>query len=117
MLTHLIFNSMINPDGKCYVFDSRGSGYARGEGVGSVVIKLLKHAIEDGDPIHAVIRNTALNQDGRTAGISLPSSEAQSDLMGIVYSTAGLDPNDTLYVEAHGTVSLETHKSPSQMID
>ncbi|KAI9830656.1 MAG: hypothetical protein M1819_005466 [Sarea resinae] len=94
---------MINPDGKCYVFDSRGSGYARGEGVGTVVIKLLKHAIEDGDPIHAVIQNTALNQDGRTAGISLPNSEAQSDVIESVYTSAGLDPNDTLYVEAHGT--------------
>lgn len=95
---------MVNSDGKCYVFDSRGSGYARGEGAASVVLKLLEHAIEDGDPIHGVILNSALNQDGRTAGISLPNPEAQAELMRQVYSSAGVDPGETLYVEAHGTV-------------
>jgi acyl transferase domain-containing protein len=94
---------MTNPDGKCYVFDSRGSGYARGEGVGVLILKRLDDALADGDPIHAVIRNTGLNQDGKTAGIHLPSGEAQSSLMRSVYEAAGLNPSDTAYVEAHGT--------------
>jgi acyl transferase domain-containing protein len=95
---------MVNPQGRCFVFDSRGSGYSRGEGAGTIVLKLLSHALEDGDPIQAVIANSALNQDGRTAGLSFPSAEAQASLMKQVYATAGLDPGETLYVEAHGTV-------------
>jgi acyl transferase domain-containing protein len=65
-------------------------------------------ALIAGDPIHAVIRNSALNQDGKTAGISLPNLEAQAALMKLVYSSAGLDPKDTPYVECHGTVSASS---------
>lgn len=96
---------MVNPHGRCFVFDSRGSGYARGEGVGTIVLKRLDDAIAAGDPIHAVIRNSGLNQDGKTAGISLPNPDAQAALMKWVYSSAGVDPRNTVYVEAHGTVS------------
>lgn len=95
--------SMTNPDGRCYVFDSRGSGYARGEGVVSFVLKRLDDAIRDGDNVHAIIRNSGLNQDGKTAGISLPNPIAQANLMRRVYQNAGLDPKDTGYCEAHGT--------------
>jgi acyl transferase domain-containing protein len=94
---------MVNPDGRCYVFDDRGSGYARGDGVATLVLKRLDHAIADGDSVHAVIRASGLNQDGRTAGISLPNPVAQADLMRAVYKKAGLNPLDTPYVEAHGT--------------
>ncbi|KAJ5896473.1 Highly reducing polyketide synthase sdnO [Penicillium subrubescens] len=94
---------MVNPHGRCFVFDSRGSGYARGEGVGTIVLKRLDDAIAAGDPVHAVIRNSGLNQDGKTAGISLPNPDAQAALMKWVYSSAGVDPRNTVYVEAHGT--------------
>ncbi|KAG0645551.1 Highly reducing polyketide synthase [Hyphodiscus hymeniophilus] len=94
---------MTNADGKCYVFDSRGAGYARGEGVGAVILKRLSDAVADGDPIHAIIRGTGLNQDGKTHGIHLPNGKAQASLMRSVYKTAGLDPRETIYVEAHGT--------------
>jgi acyl transferase domain-containing protein len=94
---------MTNPDGRCYVFDSRGAGYARGEGVVSLILKRLDDAIRDHDNVHAIIRSTGLNQDGKTAGISLPNPLAQADLMRLVYKNAGLDPKDTAYVEAHGT--------------
>jgi acyl transferase domain-containing protein len=94
---------MTNPDGKCYVFDSRGAGYARGEGVVSLILKRFDDAIREGDNVHAIIRNSGLNQDGRTAGISLPNSASQASLMRLVYQNAGLDPRDTAYVEAHGT--------------
>lgn len=94
---------MTNPDGKCYVFDSRGAGYGRGEGVVSFILKRFDDAVRDRDNIHALIRNSGLNQDGKTAGISLPNPVAQANLMRSVYSGAGLDPRDTIYVEAHGT--------------
>lgn len=61
----------LSPDGRCYTFDSRANGYARGEGVGVVFIKPLANAIRDGDTIRAVIRNTGVNQDGKTPGIKL----------------------------------------------
>lgn len=96
---------MCNPDGHCYAFDTRGNGYARGEGVATVVLKLLDKALADGDPIHGVIVGSGINQDGRTEGsIMSPSGEAQRILMQEVYAKAGLDPSHTPYVEAHGTV-------------
>ncbi|KAM0421170.1 hypothetical protein ACHAPT_011062 [Fusarium lateritium] len=94
---------MTNPDGKCYVFDSRGAGYARGEGVVSFILKRLDDAVRDGDKVHAIIRNSGLNQDGKTAGLTLPNPVSQANLMRLVYKNAGLDPADTAYVEAHGT--------------
>lgn len=89
--------------GRCYSFDNRGSGYGRGEGVTSILIKPLKDALAAGDPIRAVIRNTVVNQDGRTAGMTMPSSEAQVSMIRSAYAEAKLDPHDTSYVEAHGT--------------
>lgn len=63
----------------------------------------MERAIQDGDNIRAVIRNTGANQDGKTNGITVPSTEAQANLIRSVYSTAGLDPIETDYIEAHGT--------------
>lgn len=96
---------MANSEGQCYAFDSRGSGYGRGEGVGTVILKRLSDAIADGDPIQAVILNSGINQDGKTNGIMLPSALAQTALVKQVYESANLDPAETMYVEAHGTVS------------
>jgi len=67
------------------------------------VVKLLDHAIQDGDNVRAIIRNTGANQDGKTNGITFPSCDAQAKLMASVYESAGLDPVETGYVEAHGT--------------
>jgi acyl transferase domain-containing protein len=94
---------MLNSEGKCFTFDSRGAGYGRGEGVATVVIKRLKDALQDGDTVHAVIRNSGANQDGKTTGVTLPNPDAQEALIRSVYAAAGLDPRETLYVEAHGT--------------
>lgn len=94
---------MTNSDGKCYVFDSRGNGYARGEGVVTFILKRLEDALEDGDKVHAIIRNSGLNQDGKTTGLTLPNPISQAALMRQVYRNAGLDPRDTTFVEAHGT--------------
>lgn len=90
-------------EGISYTYDSRSSGYGRGEGVVSLVLKPLDRAIHDGDNIRAIIRNTGANQDGKTNGITFPSKEAQAELMRSVYQSAGLNPDETGYVEAHGT--------------
>ena len=71
--------------------------------MGCILLKPLKDAINDGDTIRAIIRNTAVNQDGKTPGISFPSRDAQEGLIRNVYDNAGLDPLETSYVEAHGT--------------
>ncbi|KAH8164730.1 hypothetical protein CIB48_g3496 [Xylaria polymorpha] len=94
---------MLNDDGKCYAFDSRGKGYARSEGVSTIVLKRLSDAVRAGDPIRAVVRSTGINQDGKTNGIMMPNSQAQEDLMRSVHLDAGLEPSLTAYVEAHGT--------------
>ncbi|KAE8386092.1 hypothetical protein BDV23DRAFT_187650 [Aspergillus alliaceus] len=93
----------LSPDGRSYAFDHRAKGYARGEGVATLVLKPLHMAMRDGDPIRAVIRGTGVNSDGRTAGITLPNGDAQEALIREVYRNAKLDPVDTGYFEAHGT--------------
>ncbi|KAG9606254.1 polyketide synthase, partial [Aureobasidium melanogenum] len=108
LLSHEIMIGMsamrfLSPDGRCYSFDHRANGYARGEGAVCVVLKPLADALRDGDTIRAVIRNTGCNQDGMTNGITIPNREAQEALITSVYANAGLDPVDTTYVEAHGT--------------
>ncbi|KAK2018650.1 KR domain-containing protein [Colletotrichum eremochloae] len=93
----------LSPDGRSYSFDKKGNGYGRGEGYAFVLLKPLSKALEDGNPIRAVIRATGVNQDGRTPSITQPSSQAQADLIRSTYQAAGLDLDDTGYVEAHGT--------------
>lgn len=93
----------MSPEGRCYSFDERAHGYARGEGVGCVILKPLCDALRDGDPIRCIIRNTGSNQDGRTPGITLPSGEAQEQLIRSVYAEAKLDPTCAMFVECHGT--------------
>ncbi|KAI1261789.1 Aft9-1, partial [Xylariaceae sp. FL1019] len=97
---------MLNKDGKSYSFDSRGAGYGRGEGIATLVIKRLDDAIKANDPIRAIIRDAAINQDGHTAGITLPSGPAQEALERKVWSNIHLSPSDVGYVEAHGTGTL-----------
>ncbi|EFX05061.1 polyketide synthase [Grosmannia clavigera kw1407] len=94
---------MLSPDGRCFAFDARANGYGRGEGVATIVIKRLSDALANNDPIRAVIRETALNQDGKTDTITTPSSTAHIELMRECYLRAGLDPRGTQYFEAHGT--------------
>src|SRR5262252_4975717 len=84
--------SMLSPDGRCAAFDASASGFVRGEGAGMVLLKRLSQAIADGDPIHGVIIGTALNQDGHTNGISLPSPQAQARLVRDACADAGVSP-------------------------
>ncbi|RDW76674.1 type I polyketide synthase [Aspergillus mulundensis] len=100
-----VFSSlgMLSPDGKSYAFDSRANGYGRGEGVATIIVKRLSDALRDGDPVRGVIRESFLNQDGKTETITSPSQEAQEALIRECYRRAGLSPADTQYFEAHGT--------------
>ncbi len=97
---------MLSSLGRCNPFDAGADGYVRGEGAGIVALKLLSEALADGDPIYALIRATAANQDGRTNGIMMPSSLAQEDLLRQVYARAVVAPSAVQYVEAHGTGTL-----------
>ncbi len=89
------------------MWDADADGYARGEGIAAVVLKTLSDAIRDGDPIECVIRGTGVNQDGRTAGLTMPSNIAQAELIRSTYARAGLnikDPKDRpQFFHAHGT--------------
>ncbi|KAI4168739.1 MAG: hypothetical protein LQ343_006175 [Gyalolechia ehrenbergii] len=93
----------LSPDSKSYSFDHRANGYARGEGIAVVIIKSLNRAVQDHDTIRAVIRATRSNQDGRTPGVSQPSSVAHETLIRQTYTSAGLDMTLTDFFEAHGT--------------
>ncbi|TGJ86271.1 hypothetical protein E0Z10_g2470 [Xylaria hypoxylon] len=98
---------MLSPDGYSKMWDADANGYARGEGVAAIVMKRLADAEADGDHIECVIRETGVNQDGRTNGITMPSPDAQSRLIGDCYQRAGLDlsvlEDRPQYFEAHGT--------------
>ena len=102
-ITNMSYQGFLGSAGRCFSFDSRAAGYARGEGVGSVIVKRLSDAVEAGDTIRAVIRGTAVNQDGKTPGLTLPDSTAQEALIRSVYASAQLPLNETSMVEAHGT--------------
>lgn len=93
----------LSPDGRCFSFDHRANGYARGEGTACVMLKPLDAAIRDGNTVRAVIRHIGTNQDGKTMGITLPSKDAQEDLIRRLYAEAGLKTSETSYLETHGT--------------
>ncbi|KAK8119984.1 hybrid NRPS/PKS enzyme [Apiospora kogelbergensis] len=97
--------SMLSPTGRSRMWDASADGYARGEGVAAVILKRLSDAIADGDAIECIIRETGANQDGRTPGITMPSSSQQAELIRETYTRAGLSVNDSRcqYFEAHGT--------------
>ena len=94
---------MLSTDGRCRAFDASGRGYVRGEGICAAILKRKSRAELDGDTIRALVRGTGVNHDGRKQGITLPSPEAQEALIRRTYASAGLDPADTQYFEAHGT--------------
>ncbi|KAJ5788006.1 hypothetical protein N7457_002996 [Penicillium paradoxum] len=103
MQTAMTSLHFLSPDSKSQSFDHKANGYSRGEGAAVVVIKPLADAIKDGNTIRAVIRATGVNQDGKTPGITLPSAQAQEDLIRSTYAAAGLPFDQTGYFEAHGT--------------
>ncbi|MGI5282727.1 type I polyketide synthase [Nonomuraea polychroma] len=93
----------LSPDGECYTFDGRANGFVRGEGGAAVVLKPLQRALADGDRVYGVIRGSAVNNDGATPGLTVPSAEAQERVLRQAYERARLSPEAVQYVELHGT--------------
>ncbi|KAI0147234.1 putative polyketide synthase [Xylariaceae sp. FL1272] len=102
---HLMMQSLgvVSPSSQCHTFDAAADGYARGEGFAALYLKKLPDAIRDDYPIRAVIRATAVNSNGRTAGITHPSKSGQETVIRNAYQRAGLAPKDTTFFECHGT--------------
>lgn len=94
---------MMSADGRCKTFDAAADGYVRGEGGGVVALKRLSDAEAAGDRILAVIRATAINQDGRSAGLTAPNGVAQEDVIRAALAQTDLSASDVSFVEAHGT--------------
>ncbi|MEV3957887.1 SDR family NAD(P)-dependent oxidoreductase [Streptomyces albogriseolus] len=94
---------MLSPTGRCRPFDAAADGIVPGEGCAVVVLKPLKKALADGDPVHAVVRASGIGQDGRTNGITAPSAASQARLVTATLDRFGLDASGIDYVECHGT--------------
>ncbi|HEY3871623.1 MAG TPA: type I polyketide synthase, partial [Actinocrinis sp.] len=93
----------LSPDGRCHTFDARANGFVRGEGGAVVLLKPLTRALLDGDRVHCVILGSALNNDGATPGLTVPSATAQREVIERACRQAGVSPADVQYVELHGT--------------
>ncbi|OCK77276.1 putative polyketide synthase [Lepidopterella palustris CBS 459.81] len=95
---------LLSPTGECRTFDAAANGYARGEAINMIYVKRLSNALQDGDNIRAVIRGSAVNCDGRTQGLTMPSASAQAALIRHTYDLAGItELSETAFVECHGT--------------
>jgi acyl transferase domain-containing protein/NADPH:quinone reductase-like Zn-dependent oxidoreductase/acyl carrier protein len=94
---------MLSPDGRCHTFDEAANGYCRGEGCGAVVLKRLSDAQRDGDQIYAVVKGSAVMQDGKSASLTAPNGLAQEQLLRAALADAGVKAEEVSYIEAHGT--------------
>ncbi|WP_341891915.1 beta-ketoacyl synthase N-terminal-like domain-containing protein [Variovorax sp. YR752] len=95
---------MMAPDGRCKFGDAQGDGYVRSEGAALVVLKPMARALADGDRIYAVLRGSAVNNDGRSSGsMGTPSRAGQEALLRSAYADAGVAAADVSCIEAHGT--------------
>lgn len=94
---------LIAADGRCKVFDASADGYVRSEGVGMVVLKPLSEAQAQRDRVYALIKESAVNQDGRSNGLTAPNLQAQVELLQDAYAQANVDPATVQYIETHAT--------------
>jgi acyl transferase domain-containing protein/SAM-dependent methyltransferase len=103
LLINFSKSHMMAADGRCKTFDASADGFVRAEGCGVVLLKRLVDALVDGDNILAVIRGTAVNQDGRSSGLTVPNGSAQQEVIRDALRSASVDPHEVGYVETHGT--------------
>ncbi len=96
-------SGMLCEDGRCKTFSDKANGYVRGEGVGMLMVKPLKKAIQDGNMIHAVVKGTAENHGGRTNSLTAPSPKSQSEVIKKAINDADIEFNRISYIECHGT--------------
>jgi acyl transferase domain-containing protein len=95
-----------SPDGHCRAFDAGATGTVVGNGVGVVLLKRLRDAVADGDPIRAVVLGSAINNDGSNkVGYTAPSIDGQAEVIAAAQAVAGVEPSTITYVEAHGTAT------------
>ncbi len=94
---------MLSPDGRCRAFDQGANGYGRSDGAGIVVLKRLSDAVTDGDAVYAVIHGSAINQDGRSRGLTVPGQSAQEAVIEAAARAGGIGAAQLAFVEAHGT--------------
>ncbi|HKV12529.1 MAG TPA: type I polyketide synthase, partial [Thermoanaerobaculia bacterium] len=98
--------SILSPDGHCRAFDARGRGTLFGSGVGAVLLKPLSEALRDGDRVRAVLKGSAINNDGvAKVGYTAPGVEGQAAVIAAAQEAAGVSPDTITYVEAHGTAT------------
>ncbi|HEX2925512.1 MAG TPA: SDR family NAD(P)-dependent oxidoreductase [Ruminiclostridium sp.] len=93
----------VSSEGLCRSFGMGGDGYVPGEGVGAVLLKPLKKAVEDGDMIYAVIKGSSVNHGGKSSGYTVPNPSAQAEVINMGLQAAGWEPETISYLEAHGT--------------
>lgn len=93
----------LSKQGRCKTFDATADGYVQGEGCGILVLKRLSDALKNNDPVLAVIRGTAVNHDGASAGLTVPNPEAQEQVILSALKQANLSPEAIDYIETHGT--------------
>ncbi|WP_276736066.1 non-ribosomal peptide synthetase [Bacillus sp. (in: firmicutes)] len=108
--SHRLFDrrGILSKHSSFHVFDERADGVVLGEGVGMVMLKTVKQALEDGDTIYAVVKAATVNNDGRTAGPATPNLEAQKEVMKDALAKSGKKPEDISYLEANGSGSMVT---------
>ncbi|HEU4557555.1 MAG TPA: amino acid adenylation domain-containing protein, partial [Longimicrobium sp.] len=95
---------ILSPDGHCRAFDARAAGTVGASGAGMVALKRFADAVRDGDPIRAVVKGSAINNDGAgTVGFTAPSVRGQAKAIAEALEVAGVDPAEVSYVETHGT--------------
>jgi acyl transferase domain-containing protein/acyl-CoA synthetase (AMP-forming)/AMP-acid ligase II/acyl carrier protein len=94
---------MLSPSGRCMTFDARANGYVRSEGCAVLILKRYSDALRDNNRIHGLIASSALNQDGKSNGITAPSGQAQQAVIRRALAGAAIAPERVSYVEAHGT--------------
>ncbi|MGD6960814.1 SDR family NAD(P)-dependent oxidoreductase [Fictibacillus phosphorivorans] len=93
----------LSQTGRCHTFDEKADGYVPGEGVGAILLKPLKKAIQDKDQIHAIIKGSAINHGGYTPSITAPSMKLEAQVITEAWNDARIDPYSIGYIEAHGT--------------